>query len=323
LETELKFQVPTGRGAGLRRELATASARSTRLQAVYTETPDLSLAAAGLALRLRKEGRVWVQTLKGRGDGLLNRLEHEVRLPPQRGLPELDVSLHAGTAVGARLGAALANGQAPHAPQALQPLYRTDIQRLHRRVRFEGAVIEIAFDKGWLLAGPAQAERRLAVNEIEFELVSGPPAALPALALRWVAHHGLWWDSRTKSERGMRLALGIKQVPATPAPLRGRSAATQEWRHGLMQSLAWLLPNAAEIGSGLDAPEHSRELRLALRRLCSALQASGALVPHADQALALAAQAPLLAPPLQPVVTGGAFNAWLLQVLRLALSGAA
>jgi hypothetical protein len=43
----------------------------------------------------------------------------------------------------------------------------------------------------------------------------------------------------------------------------------------------------------------------------------------AEQALTLAAQPPVLAPPLQPVVTGGAFNAWLLQVLRLALSSAA
>ena len=72
----------------MRRAVATASARSTRLQAVYADTAQQHLAAAGLALRLRKEGRAWVQTLKGRGDGLATRLEHEVRLPPQRGVPE-------------------------------------------------------------------------------------------------------------------------------------------------------------------------------------------------------------------------------------------
>jgi inorganic triphosphatase YgiF len=314
METELKFQIPTNCRAALERAVASGGAQTTRLQAVYADTADQDLALAGLALRLRKEGRVWVQTLKGHGDGLLNRLEHEVSLSPQRGLPALDLTRHAGTAVGARLAAALADGQ------TLQPLYRTDIQRLHRRVRFDGAVIEIAYDKGWLLAGPAAAERRLAVNEIEFELISGPPAALPALALRWVARHGLWWDSRTKSERGMRLALGIEQVPAKPAPRRGRTAAGQTWQHGLMQALAWVLPNAAEIGSGLDSPEHARQLRLALRRLCGALVAPGAPQPLADQALMLAAQTPSLAAPLQGMVTGGAFNAWALQVLQLAVS---
>ena len=62
-ETELKFQVPPARREALQRAIATATARTTRLQAVYADTADHRLAANGLALRLRKEGRVWVQTL--------------------------------------------------------------------------------------------------------------------------------------------------------------------------------------------------------------------------------------------------------------------
>ncbi|MBC7938411.1 MAG: CYTH domain-containing protein [Chitinophagaceae bacterium] len=89
-ETELKFQVPPPRRAALRRAVATSTAQTTRLQAVYADTADHRLAAAGLALRLRKEGTRWVQTLKGRGDGLMQRLEHEVPLPPQRGQPRID-----------------------------------------------------------------------------------------------------------------------------------------------------------------------------------------------------------------------------------------
>ena len=103
METELKFQVPPSRNASLRRAVATTSARTLRLKALYAETPDQRLAAAGLALRLRKEGRVWVQTLKGRGDGLVRRLEHEVPLPPQAGEPALDPRRHAGTPVGEML----------------------------------------------------------------------------------------------------------------------------------------------------------------------------------------------------------------------------
>jgi triphosphatase len=74
VETELKFQVPEASRAALEKAVAAAAVQRTRLQAVYADTPDQRLAAAGLALRLRKEGRVWVQTLKGRGDGLMQRL---------------------------------------------------------------------------------------------------------------------------------------------------------------------------------------------------------------------------------------------------------
>lgn len=115
METELKFQVPPEHRAALLQAVATASATTTRLQAVYADTADQRLAAAGLALRLRKEGRRWVQTLKGRADGpggLMQRLEHEVPLPGFAGgaEPALDPSRHAGTPVGERLLALLADG---------------------------------------------------------------------------------------------------------------------------------------------------------------------------------------------------------------------
>ena len=272
METELKFQVPRARRAALHAAVATASARTTRLQAVYVETAGHDLAAAGLALRLRQEGQAWVQTLKGRGDGLMSRLEHEVLLPPQRGRPELDPLRHAGTPAGARLAAALPPGA------VLQTLYRTDIRRLHRRVRSGGAVIEIARDRGWLIAGDARAgqpERRLAVDEIEFELISGPASAMTAYASRWALRHGLWWDCRTKSERGMRLALGLAGVPAVPvAPQAPRGH--EAWRRALALTLTVVLANGAEIASGLAQAEHHAAWSVALRQLQRLLGLSAA-----------------------------------------------
>ena len=275
METELKFQIPPNCRAALERAVSGADAQTTRLQAVYADTAGQHLAGAGLALRLRKEGRVWVQTLKGRGDGLVNRLEHEVKLPPQSGTPVLDVQRHQGSAAGERLEAALPAGVAGVAGAALLPLYRTDISRLHRQLRFEGAVVEVAYDKGWLMAGEGLAVRKLAVNEIEFELLSGPPAKLVALALRWAAKHALWWDSRTKSERGMRLALGLKSGPAVTVHAPPRRAADAPLRAGhaaLQAALAQAVANAAEIAEGLGTPEHLQALRAALRRMPEALR---------------------------------------------------
>jgi inorganic triphosphatase YgiF len=274
LEIELKFQVPPAQREALRRAVATASAHTTRLQAVYADTVDRRLSQAGLALRLRKEGRVWVQTLKGRGDDLMSRLEHEVPLPPGKGMPSLDPQRHAGSPAGQALMAALADGA------VLTPIYRTDIRRLHRELRFEGARVEVAYDQGWILAGDA----RLPVAEVEFELLAGPPAALVALARRWTERFGLWWDSRTKSERGHRLALGHTQVPALRA---GRSVWPEGvgpdpvWRIALRSALVQALTNASEIASGTGGPEHLHQLRVGLRRTRTVLRE---LVPQGSLA---------------------------------------
>ena len=271
--------------AALRRAVASATARTTRLQAVYVDTTDQRLAAAGLALRLRKEGRVWVQTLKGRGDGLMQRLEHEVTLPTQvAAIPTLNRHLHAGTAAGDALDAALK-------PDAeLLPVYRTDIRRLHRRVRHQGAVIEIAYDCGHIMAG----DQKLAVDEIEFELISGPAQALPALAARWSQRFGLWWDVRTKSERGFRLALGLAQVPPVKAQVLNYSASSSPqaaFQNMLQSALLHVLPNAAELAGGGGTAEHLHQLRVALRRLRTALAVFATWA--VDEAQAGDKQAPL------------------------------
>ncbi len=296
-ETELKFQVPQQRWAALHKAVATATAAKTRLQAMYVETAGHDLAAAGLALRLRKEGRVWVQTLKGRGDGLMQRLEHEVRLPALpagAGLPQVDPFRHDGTAAGEALQRVLAAARDAGRSDTLQTLYRTDIRRLHRRVRHGGAVVEIALDHGRIHAGAEAAPLlSLPVAEIEFELISGPPQALAALAARWAGRFGLWWDVRTKSERGFRLALGLGRVPATRAqpqvlPASGLAPALASM---VQASLAQALPNLAEIaGAPADAPaapEHLHQLRVALRRLRTALLLLSDWAPEPALALAL------------------------------------
>jgi inorganic triphosphatase YgiF len=269
VEIELKFQVPADAREALQRAVATPGTQVTRLQAIYADTADRRLAAAGLALRLRKEGRVWVQTLKGRGDGLMQRLEHEVRLAPQRGEPVLDPARHAGTPAGDALQAVLADGA------ALQPLYRTDIQRTHRVLRLGGARVEVALDEGRILAG----SRTLPVFEIEFELLSGPPRALLAVAERWARRHRLWLDVRTKAERGHRLAAGLDGVPATraaPCVFPAEATPAQAFAAMVQNTLAQALPNAAEVAAGHGRAEHLHQLRVALRRLRTALRLFGA-----------------------------------------------
>jgi inorganic triphosphatase YgiF len=280
-EIELKFQVPAASAAAVRRAVATPTAQRTRMQAVYADTADGRLAAAGLALRLRREGERWVQTLKGRGDDLMHRLEHELALPAGHGEPQLDPTRHAGTAAGQALAAVLQGAE-------LLPQYRTDIQRLHRVLRHAGSQVEIAFDEGCILAG----ERSLPVCELEFELKAGSPAALVELASRWALRHGLWLDVRTKSERGHRLARCLDRVP--PVRAAALPAVSLSDRQGcfkamLVSTLAHALPNAAEIAEGIGAPEHLHQLRVALRRLRTALRMFADWSPDPAAAMALEA----------------------------------
>ena len=241
-ETELKFQIPHPARHLVRRAVAANRARVTPLQAVYVDSADRRLAAAAMALRLRREGRHWVQTLKGRGDGLMARLEDEVQVRHSgREAPARDATRHAGTPIGERLLDLLSDGT------PLLAVYTTEIQRTHRVLRVGAARIELAHDRGFIRA----AGRRLPVDELEFELKAGEPAALVATAARWVQRFGLWWDVRTKSERGHRLAAGQA----------GRDAVQSD--HALLQALA----NGAELAEGLGDHAHVAAWRAALFRL--------------------------------------------------------
>lgn len=273
-EIELKLAVPPAARAAVRAAVATARAERVRLRAAYADTPDQRLAAAHFALRLRQEGRRWVQTLKGRGDGLMARLEHEV---PVKAGATIDPARHAGTPAGDALARLLADGT------PLEERYRTDITRTLRRVRSGGARIELAFDEGVIGAGA----RQLPVCEIEFELLSGPPAALAALAARWAARFGLVWDVRTKSERGHRLALGLDTVPAVGAPRVPRGAG---FAARVQAALAQALPNAVEPGAAA-ARGHAAAIRRLRRVLAEHAEASAD--PAEARALAAAlAEAP-------------------------------
>ena len=178
IEIELKFQIPPARRDAVLRAVATRTASRVSLRARYFDTAERALAQAGLALRVRKEGRRWVQTLKGAGDGLWQRLEHEVPLNVPTGIePVADLALHDGTLAGDALRKALGDGG------ELVGIYGTEVTRTKRLLRAPGCVVELAFDQGALTAG----DRRWPLCELEFELKAGDARALAAVASRWAA----------------------------------------------------------------------------------------------------------------------------------------
>ena len=93
-EAELKLRLAPEDHGAIRRSIALAAVRPSRLKlaSVYFDTPECALAAHGLVLRLRREGRRWVQTLKTQGSNPLERFEHEMATRPRVGRPKVEMS---------------------------------------------------------------------------------------------------------------------------------------------------------------------------------------------------------------------------------------
>jgi triphosphatase len=285
-EIEIKLQVPPARRAAVLKEVAGRTAAApVRLQAAYFDTPDRALAQAGMAWRLRREGRRWVQTLKGPGADGITRFEHEVPRPGSTAVaPRPDAALHAGTASGDRLQALLA--AAPAATLAC--IFRTDIRRVRRTLRTRDGSVELAFDQGTIEAGG----QRLPVRELEIELVRGTPQTVLAVARRWIERHGLWIDVRSKAERGDLLARGEAMAPERKAAAMALDA-TMDLAAGrravLRNCLDQVIVNASQVADGRHGDEHVHQLRVGLRRLRTALRLFDAddLGPVGESAAAL------------------------------------
>ncbi len=285
-EQELKLHVPKEGRAGVEKELLRGRVTRVHLQAFYFDTPARDLVKAKIALRLRREGDQWVQTLKMPGEHSLSRIE----INHDRPSADLDLSVYDQEPFAAVL--------AKHA-STLAICYETDVHRVLRQTRHALGQVEIAFDTGLLRAGSLE----LPISEIEFELKRGQLAAVFAMGKKWQQAHGLILDARSKSERGDRLALldaeltAISEEKSERQESSRRQAIAQFWAartaenislHPKIQAQAALaavsaecldqiIRNAAVLAEVDTADvyqaggaEHVHQLRVGIRRLRSA-----------------------------------------------------
>jgi len=297
-EIELKLAVAPRHLAVLERSplLAPgAGGRRTRkrLYAVYYDTPDGALQAQGVALRLRREGTRWVQTVKwgaGISGGLHDRgeLEHPVSGP----LADFDAMTEPFVA---------AVFAAPALRAQLKPVFVTEFERLSLRLAPAPDVeIEVSFDRGAIKSG----DRVEALCEMELELKSGPPWRLYEAALALTEGIPFRLELRSKAARGYALLDGRVEPPVktVAADLRPDMSVQEAFRGIAFACLSQLQANQHGMLSDADH-EYLHQMRVALRRLRSAFSLFKEVLPPA-------AMAPHLAELRRIAATLGAARDW-------------
>jgi len=284
-EIELKFLVPESRLKGLMRQTHVKSSQTTQLAAHYYDTTDQQLAQAGIGLRIRKEGDTWVQTIKAGGDGIAARLEHNAVLDNERVQAMLDnnelmpdLTIYEDTPI----AAALSEFKLKKLAKTLTRLYVTDVERTTRLLTDSNEdgtdnCIEMAYDQGEIIHGTDESLRK-AIQEIEFELVSGDLDFLFTTAKTWCKRYKLCLSTVTKAENGSLLINGQNHSPAVNANLNQLqvdkdSSAPAFIRAVVHNCLLQILPNSSAIVSGSTDDDHILQLRIGIDRLRTALKA--------------------------------------------------
>ena len=268
-EIELKLALETRDLPALRQRLAgLGRGEAVEVDNVYFDTDDRLLRGQRMALRVRRIGRRWVQTLKTetRASALSARGEWEVPAPRGR----LDLGRFPVTPLTTLLRA--------HPEARLQPAFRTRFRRTIWNA--EDGAIEVALDEGEIVAGGQEAP----ILELELELKSGAAEALYRLALELAGKGRAALALRpavdSKAARGYRLAAG-----ESPKPLKANASAVAgslppgaalgvALRGVVERGTTLLLANAAGGLAAAD-PEFVHQARVATRRMRSAVRLLG------------------------------------------------
>ncbi len=285
VEIELKLAIASGDVARLRRHPLLKGVKSTtrRLYGIYFDTPKFELFHRRGAIRLRREGYHWVQTVKLDSQvsgGLSTRPEWEVRVTGNR--PDFQVlPAEARECVDADL------------LERLAPLFVTDFRRTTWLLEFPGGTVEVAIDQGHIRPGldePAQSGKpgraikahhgapthdpvgEMAVSEVELELKAGDPEVLFDVALAMLESVPMLPEFRSKALRGYILA-GVHQPAPSKAvdvAIEPHLPATEAWRRMLLAALTQFSRNLPGFLDGQD-PEYLHQMRVAVRRMSTLL----------------------------------------------------
>jgi triphosphatase len=273
-EIELKLSLSPDDVAAFRRAGPLCGVRPMRrkLTSIYYDTPDCELQKAGMALRLRKSGGTWTQTLKGGASGtggLHERHEWESKRPDAT----IDLAALEGTMLDKASGTV---------GERLRPAFTVELQRETWDIEpVPGTRVEVALDRGQASVGDSTDR----VCEVEIELKEGDRDAAFDFARALATEISLHPSAVTKAERGYRLLRheGLQPVKSRRVTLEPGMGVEQAARALVAVSLEQLQANEEGVLASAD-PEFVHQARVGLRRMRSALRIFRNVLPPEAEA---------------------------------------
>lgn len=274
-EIELKLRIAPEDVARLQRHplirsLSVGRPVTQRLRSVYFDTPKLALFSKDVTLRVRRIGRHHVQSVKTgalRQAGLFSR--GELENPVKGSAPEIDKiadpalrELVAGPDIAAKL----------------RPIFDTEIKRTRRRLTDGSDEIGLDIDVEVIRTARGNAP----ICEVELELKAGEPERLFDLARTLSRDVPLRLATASKAARGFALYAGEPPAPqrAVALALDKAMMAEQAMQSVVRACLDHLIANKSAV-LDLQHAEGVHQMRVALRRLRSAMSLFSPLLPEA------------------------------------------
>ena len=159
-EIELKLNVERGDQAAvvnaLRAVFPDIELKDSELRNIYFDTAALDLNQSKIALRIRRKDDRYIQTLKTQGQSI-----NGVHI---RGEWEWSLS---NDLLDSEVLSAVDEWPERINVQALEPVFETNFRRYKADIRWQGLVIELAYDRGEVMAKGRQRK----IHELEFELL--------------------------------------------------------------------------------------------------------------------------------------------------------
>lgn len=254
-EVELKLDLSAKAATALAESgLLGRAAVPRQLVTIYFDTPRGHLQRHGLTLRIRREGRRMVQTVKARNGpaaGLFARSEWE--WPVAAMAPEIDERTPVAKALGGQAG-------------ELVPCFTVTVERARFTLSEGESRMAVALDRGQVAA----LDRTAAFVELELELECGHPRDLFAVARRLDRAAPVRIGALSKADRGFRLIAelrdhakaGAPRLDPALGPVGACAAIVTDCLHHYRVNEAILLAQRV--------PEALHQARVALRRLRSA-----------------------------------------------------
>ena len=271
-EVELKFLIESG-GLPMLDALPVIGKRLRRtprkhIETTYFDTSDRRFTGNGFALRVRKQDKGALLSIKQAGS--LGSGREEWERPITGDEPNAQ---NMSTSPAASL--MRANGR----DAQLAPLYTVAVDRASFLVKEGEAQIEIAVDRGEIKRDGAE----LPVCELELELKKGEPRQLFALAQRFIDKAPLRLSLVSKGDRGDRMVDGSwgRPVGASTPKLDAGMTTVQAFRAICHSCLHDFMLNEPAVDDDTDI-EGVHRARIAIRRLRAAFSLFRPLVDDRD-----------------------------------------